>query len=111
MDYARAFPAHLEEVTDLLTEKELRLRIPLEELDLLLQASTGDPDNTVAPPSSAECSSQVAPREETCNDVSDRSVALPSSVDNNTLNTDEMGSDAIPEYVDLRSIPLPQTPK
>lgn len=29
----------LQEVTDLMTEKEIRLRVPLEELDLLLSAS------------------------------------------------------------------------
>ncbi|XP_013855359.1 protein NRDE2 homolog [Austrofundulus limnaeus] len=37
MDAARLFPEHLQEFVDLMTEKELRLRLPLEELDILLE--------------------------------------------------------------------------
>lgn len=36
MDFIRAFPDRLEEVTDYMIEKELRNRTPLEELDILL---------------------------------------------------------------------------
>jgi len=36
VDCARLVPEMLQEVVDLMTEKELRLRTPLEELDLLL---------------------------------------------------------------------------
>lgn len=39
MDCARLVPEMLQEVIDLITEKELRLRTPLEELDLLLTGS------------------------------------------------------------------------
>ncbi len=35
-DYIQAYPDSLQDVTDLLQEKEVRLRTPLEELDLLL---------------------------------------------------------------------------
>ena len=38
MDYVRAVPSALQEVTDFMLEKELRLRTPLEEVDLLLPA-------------------------------------------------------------------------
>ncbi|XP_017281642.1 nuclear exosome regulator NRDE2 [Kryptolebias marmoratus] len=37
MDAAQLFPEHLQEFVDLMTEKELRLRLPLEELDILLE--------------------------------------------------------------------------
>lgn len=37
MDAVLLFPAHLSEFVDLMTEKELRLRLPLEELDILLE--------------------------------------------------------------------------
>jgi len=40
-------PEMLQEVVDLMTEKELRLRTPLEELDLLLTASRPPPDPDV----------------------------------------------------------------
>ena len=36
LDFLYYFPDKLQEVTDLLVEKEHRVRIPLEELDLLL---------------------------------------------------------------------------
>ena len=39
MDCARLVPEMLQDVVDLITEKELRLRTPLEELDLLLAGS------------------------------------------------------------------------
>lgn len=39
MDCVRLVPEMLQEVVDLMTEKELRLRTPLEELDLLLAGS------------------------------------------------------------------------
>ena len=39
MDAIRYLPDMLQEITDLMTEKELRLRTPLEELDLLLGSS------------------------------------------------------------------------
>lgn len=39
MDCARLVPEMLQEVIDLITEKELRLRTPLEELDLLIAGS------------------------------------------------------------------------
>lgn len=39
MDCARLVPEMLQEVVDLITEKELRLRTPLEELDLLVAGS------------------------------------------------------------------------
>lgn len=35
MDYVGHFPSQLQEVCDLLVEKEIRLRLPLEELDIL----------------------------------------------------------------------------
>ncbi|KAM9777889.1 nuclear exosome regulator NRDE2 [Neosynchiropus ocellatus] len=37
MDAALLFPEHLQEFVDLMTEKEIRLRLPLEELDILLE--------------------------------------------------------------------------
>uniref|UniRef100_I3KTW5 NRDE-2, necessary for RNA interference, domain containing n=1 Tax=Oreochromis niloticus TaxID=8128 RepID=I3KTW5_ORENI len=37
MDAVQLFPDHLQEFVDLLTEKELRVRLPLEELDILLE--------------------------------------------------------------------------
>ncbi|KAF3701472.1 Protein NRDE2 -like protein [Channa argus] len=37
MDAVHLFPEHLQEFVDLMTEKELRLRLPLEELDILLE--------------------------------------------------------------------------
>ncbi|XP_037343086.2 nuclear exosome regulator NRDE2 [Pungitius pungitius] len=37
MDAVKLFPEHLQEFVDLMTEKELRLRLPLEELDILLE--------------------------------------------------------------------------
>ncbi|XP_018414025.1 PREDICTED: protein NRDE2 homolog [Nanorana parkeri] len=37
MDAVEYFPEQLQEVADLMTEKELRVRLPLEELDLLLE--------------------------------------------------------------------------
>ncbi|KAM7404039.1 hypothetical protein PAMA_004452 [Pampus argenteus] len=37
MDAVQLFPDHLQEFVDLMTEKELRLRLPLEELDILLE--------------------------------------------------------------------------
>ena len=39
MDCAHLVPEMLQEVVDLITEKELRLRTPLEELDLLIAGS------------------------------------------------------------------------
>jgi len=39
VDCARLVPEMLQEVVDLITEKELRLRTPLEELDLLIAGS------------------------------------------------------------------------
>uniref|UniRef100_A0A665W6Z4 NRDE-2, necessary for RNA interference, domain containing n=1 Tax=Echeneis naucrates TaxID=173247 RepID=A0A665W6Z4_ECHNA len=37
MDAVQLFPEHLQEFVDLMTEKELRVRLPLEELDILLE--------------------------------------------------------------------------
>ncbi|KAM8916495.1 nuclear exosome regulator NRDE2 [Spinachia spinachia] len=37
MDAVKLFPEHLQEFVDLMTEKELRLRLPLEELDILME--------------------------------------------------------------------------
>lgn len=37
MDAVQLFPEHLQEYVDLMTEKELRLRLPLEELDILME--------------------------------------------------------------------------
>ncbi|XP_050753931.1 nuclear exosome regulator NRDE2 isoform X3 [Gymnogyps californianus] len=37
MDAVEYFPDHLQETLDLMTEKELRVRVPMEELDLLLE--------------------------------------------------------------------------
>lgn len=34
MDFVQCFPVQLQEVIDLISEKELRLHIPLEELEL-----------------------------------------------------------------------------
>ena len=39
MDLARSPAGKLQELTDLMVEKELRLRTPLEELDLLRQSA------------------------------------------------------------------------
>ena len=46
MDCARLVPETLQEVVDLITEKELRLRTPLEELDLLLHAACKPTDSS-----------------------------------------------------------------
>ena len=48
MDCVRLVPEMLQEVVDLITEKELRLRTPLEELDLLLAGSRAVESSTVA---------------------------------------------------------------
>ena len=40
VEFAKYCPEHLQEVCDLLTEKELRLRTPLEELRLLFKGAT-----------------------------------------------------------------------
>lgn len=37
MDGVQLFPEQMQEFVDLMTEKELRLRLPLEELDILLE--------------------------------------------------------------------------
>ena len=37
MDAVEYFPNEMQEVVDLMTEKELRVRLPLEELELLLE--------------------------------------------------------------------------
>uniref|UniRef100_A0A3Q3DW62 NRDE-2, necessary for RNA interference, domain containing n=1 Tax=Hippocampus comes TaxID=109280 RepID=A0A3Q3DW62_HIPCM len=37
MDAVQLFPEHIQEFVDLMTEKELRVRLPLEELDILLE--------------------------------------------------------------------------
>lgn len=37
MDAVQLFPEHLQQFVDLMTEKDLRLRLPLEELDILLE--------------------------------------------------------------------------
>lgn len=37
MDAVEYFPDEMQEVVDLMTEKELRVRLPLEELELLLE--------------------------------------------------------------------------
>lgn len=37
MDAVEHFPDDMQEVLDLMTEKELRLRLPAEELELLLE--------------------------------------------------------------------------
>lgn len=37
MDAVQLFPDQLQEFVDLMTEKEIRLRLPLEELDILLE--------------------------------------------------------------------------
>ncbi len=37
MDAVEYFPEQLQETLDLMTEKELRVRVPIEELDLLLE--------------------------------------------------------------------------
>ena len=39
LDTAAYVPDMLQEISDLMTEKELRLRTPLEELDLLIASS------------------------------------------------------------------------
>ena len=48
MDCARLVPDMLQEIVDLITEKELRLRTPLEELDLLLTGSKPIEDSAAA---------------------------------------------------------------
>lgn len=40
MDGVQLFPTHMQEFVDVMTEKELRLRLPLEELDILLEEWT-----------------------------------------------------------------------
>lgn len=40
MDMVRCSPASLEEAASLMSEKELRLRLPVEELRLLLQSES-----------------------------------------------------------------------
>jgi hypothetical protein len=37
MDAMEYFPDELQEILDVMTEKELRVRLPLEELELLLE--------------------------------------------------------------------------
>lgn len=37
MDAIEYFPDMLQEILDLMTEKELRVRVPIEELELLLE--------------------------------------------------------------------------
>lgn len=37
MDAISYFPDELQEILDLMTEKELRVRVPIEELELLLE--------------------------------------------------------------------------
>ena len=37
MDAVQLFPEHVQEFLDLMTEKELRLRVPMEEVDILLE--------------------------------------------------------------------------
>lgn len=37
MDAVEHFPDEMQEILDLMTEKELRVRLPLEELELLLE--------------------------------------------------------------------------
>lgn len=37
MDGVQLFPERMQEFVDVMTEKELRLRLPLEELDILLE--------------------------------------------------------------------------
>ena len=42
MDVVEYFPPSIREVAKLMTEKDLRLRVPLEELDVLLETETED---------------------------------------------------------------------
>lgn len=42
MDIIRNFPEEIEETIDLLMEKELRVRVPLEEIELLMNARDGE---------------------------------------------------------------------
>lgn len=37
MDAVEYFPGEMQEILDLMTEKELRVRLPVEELELLLE--------------------------------------------------------------------------
>lgn len=37
MDAVEYFPGEMQEILDLMTEKELRVRLPMEELELLLE--------------------------------------------------------------------------
>lgn len=37
MDGVQLFPERMQELVDVMTEKELRLRLPVEELDILLE--------------------------------------------------------------------------
>lgn len=37
MDAVQLFPERMQEFVDVMTEKELRLRLPVEELDILLE--------------------------------------------------------------------------
>lgn len=37
MDGVQLFPGRMQELVDVMTEKELRLRLPVEELDILLE--------------------------------------------------------------------------
>ncbi len=37
MDAVQLFPERVQEFLDLMTEKELRLRVPMEEVDILLE--------------------------------------------------------------------------
>ena len=46
MDCVKYFPEMLQEVSDLMTEKELRVRLPLEELDVLLPRPSEAPSKT-----------------------------------------------------------------
>ena len=49
LDFVQYFPEKLQEVVDLLVEKELRVRIPLEELDLLIanKENIGQNENSI----------------------------------------------------------------
>ena len=37
MDYIEAFPASTQEVVDLMVERELRVHVPLEEIEILME--------------------------------------------------------------------------
>ena len=56
LDFAQHFPDQLQEVVDLMTEKGLHLRTPLEELDLLIdrQVANQEPDQKSAAGQMAE---------------------------------------------------------